>query len=148
MTTKITVFANHGWPVEVTLLDPKSGHPTGPFLVEVGAQADFHAHSGADLYVHEVQPGQAIVGEAIVRADTTLHAGLPVAGYRPQSESNVARVNGHKQDEERMLRKLDVLRHDPAVDQRWLSVGRTALEQAFMAINRAVFRPGRVELDE
>lgn len=78
------------------------------------------------------------------------HKGLPVAGYKTQSDDNVQLVNGFKQDEERILRKLDKLAQNApeGVDGRWLSIGRTQLEQAFMAINRSVFRPGRVELPE
>ena len=76
----------------------------------------------------------------------TEHRGLPVSGYRPQSEAAVGIVNGFKEDEERLLRKLDDLRTTPGVDQRWLQVGRTGLEQAFMAINRSIFQPGRVLL--
>lgn len=79
------------------------------------------------------------------------HEGLPVAGYKKQSDENVQLVNSFKQDEERLLRKLDelVLREGPVtLDARWLSIGRTHLEQAFMAINRSIFRPGRVELPE
>lgn len=72
---------------------------------------------------------------------------LPVSGYKPQTGSTVATVNGFKADEERVLRKLDALRDDPAIDGRWLAIGRTQLEQAFMAINRSVFKPGRVTLD-
>lgn len=84
-------------------------------------------------------------------------APLPVAGYKAQSAENVQLVNGFKADEERILRKLDQLSqlghfHEgpgPApVDLRWLQIGRTDLERAFMAINRAVFQPGRVELPE
>lgn len=76
------------------------------------------------------------------------HAGLPVDGYRPQSDDKVQTVNGFKQDEERILRKLDALRDNPAVDPRWLATGRTDLEKAFMAINRSVFQPGRVKLPD
>lgn len=82
------------------------------------------------------------------------HAGLPVAGYKPQSDEKVQMVNGFKQDEERILRKLDSLTEANLeslgfeVDRRWLAIGRTQLEQAFMAINRAVFQPGRVVLPE
>lgn len=76
------------------------------------------------------------------------HNGLPVAGYRPQSSDNVALVNRNKEIEERALRILDELRENADVDQRWLAVGRTHLEQAFMAINRSVFRPGRVSLPD
>jgi hypothetical protein len=75
------------------------------------------------------------------------HLGLPVAGYRPQSNEAVSTVNGFKADEERLLRKLDELRGGD-VDGRWLALGRTHLEQAFMAINRAVFQPARVTLPE
>ena len=73
------------------------------------------------------------------------HQGLPVAGYRPQNEANVALVNEHKSMEERILRHLDQLRGS-GVDERWLAIGRTAIEQGFMAINRAVFQPARARL--
>lgn len=76
------------------------------------------------------------------------HSGLPVSGYKPQSDDRVAVVNVNKQLEERVLRQLDDLKQDPTVDQRWLAIGRTGIEQAFMAVNRAVFQPGRVALPE
>lgn len=77
------------------------------------------------------------------------HEGLPVSGYRPQSEENVALVNNFKQTEERILRTLDELaKEGETIDKRWLAIGRTGIEQAFMAINRAVFQPGRVKLPE
>ncbi|WP_206613894.1 Acb2/Tad1 domain-containing protein [Paenirhodobacter populi] len=74
------------------------------------------------------------------------HEGLPVSGYRPQSDIAVSTVNGSKMLEERVLRFLDELKADPAIDQRWLSIGRTAIEQGFMAVNRAVFQPKRIDL--
>lgn len=80
--------------------------------------------------------------------DDKQHEGLPVAGYQPQSDDKVATVNGFKQDEERLMRKLDDARNNPEIDQRWLAIGRTQMEQAFMAINRSVFKPGRVTLPE
>lgn len=76
----------------------------------------------------------------------TKHDGLPVAGYRPQSDEAVQLVNGHKRLEETVLRHLDRMRENAAIDQRWLAIGRTHIEEAFMAINRSVFRPGRVRL--
>jgi cytochrome c-type biogenesis protein CcmH/NrfG len=76
------------------------------------------------------------------------HDGLPVAGYRPQTGDAVAKVNASKEIEERILRMLDELKQDPDVDQRWLQVGRTAIEQGFMAVNRSVFKPARVQLPE
>ncbi|USN16596.1 hypothetical protein POLEWNIK_00700 [Brevundimonas phage vB_BpoS-Polewnik] len=74
------------------------------------------------------------------------HDGLPVAGYQKQSDGAVNLVNSFKHDEEELLRRLDALKEDDDIDQRWLAIGRTQLEQAFMAINRSVFRPARVIL--
>lgn len=75
-----------------------------------------------------------------------LHAGLPVAGYRPQPTSNVELVNAMKAAEERVLRQLDVLAQRDDIDKRWLAAGRTDIEKGFMAVNRSVFRPQRVPL--
>ncbi len=70
---------------------------------------------------------------------------LPVAGYAPQSKIAIEMiVNGHKQFEETILKHLDILKENPETDQRWLAIGRTSLEQAFMAINRSVFKPQRL----
>lgn len=85
----------------------------------------------------------------------TTHSPLPVSGYKPQSKATVDLVNENKALEEHVLRQLDRLAtttaingEDISIDKRWLAVGRTHLEQAFMAINRAVFQPGRVRLPE
>lgn len=64
---------------------------------------------------------------------------LPVAGYVAQSTDKVALVNANKIAEEAVLRILD---------GRWLAIGCTHIEQGFMAVNRAVFQPQRVQLQE
>lgn len=76
------------------------------------------------------------------------HNGLPVAGYKAQSEQSVQLVNGMKATEEIVLRCLDDLAAMPDVDKRWLAIGRTQIEQGFMAVNRSIFKPGRVQLSE
>ena len=76
------------------------------------------------------------------------HDGLPVSGYRQQPQWAVDVVNGNKAIEEGALRILDSLAENPDVDKRWLAIGRTQLEQAFMAINRSIFKPARVILPE
>lgn len=76
----------------------------------------------------------------------TQHSGLPVAGYRPQNEEAVARVNAWKLVEESVLRGLDELAERGDVDKRWLQIGRTEIENGFMAVNRSIFRPERVRL--
>lgn len=75
------------------------------------------------------------------------HDGLPVAGYQPQSSDNVALVNANKVIEEQVLRLLDGLKDRGSdIDQRWLAIGRTSIEQGFMAVNRSIFKPERVKL--
>jgi hypothetical protein len=74
------------------------------------------------------------------------HKPMPVAGYTTQSQANIDAVNENKQMEELCLQSLDRLRERPEIDQRWLAIGRTSLEQAFMAINSAIFKPGRAKV--
>lgn len=75
-------------------------------------------------------------------------AGLPIAGYRPQSPENIALGNANKLIEEQVLRVLDGLAGRPEIDKRWLAIGRTDIERGFMAVNRAVFQPRRVTLPD
>ena len=75
-------------------------------------------------------------------------APLPVSGYKPQSQASVGLVNVNKQAEERILRIIDDLAQTDGVDGRWLAIGKTQIEQGFMAVNRAVFRPARAALPE
>lgn len=77
-----------------------------------------------------------------------MHDGLPVKGYQSQSEKNITQVNINKELEEHLLQRLDDMATFDGIDQRWLAIGRTHIEQAFMAINRAVFKPSRVKLDD
>lgn len=74
------------------------------------------------------------------------HEGLPVAGYRPQSDEAVKLVNSNKVLEEHVLRQLDELAMREDIDKRWLAIARTHVEEGFMAMNRAVFQPDRIRL--
>ena len=78
------------------------------------------------------------------------HAGLPVAGYQPQSDAKVATVNSAKELEERCLRHVDAMAADKDAghDQRMIAIARTGIQEAFMWANRAVFQPARVRLPE
>jgi hypothetical protein len=78
----------------------------------------------------------------------TQHAGLPVAGYVPQTDEKVQTVNRAKEIEERALRHLDALKARPDVDQRMVAIAFTGIQEAFMWANRAVFQPSRVKLPE
>lgn len=77
-----------------------------------------------------------------------MHEGLPVAGYLPQTSEAVETVNIHKDMEERLLRHMDLLGQHEPIDKRWLAIARTNIETAFMALNRAVFRPSRITLPD
>ncbi len=78
----------------------------------------------------------------------TEHKGLPVKGYQNQPNKNIYFVNINKQIEELALRQLDYFDEQSIGDRRWLAIARTQLEQGFMAMNRGIFQPKRVELDE
>lgn len=89
---------------------------------------------------------------------TAQHKGLPVSGYRPQSQAAVDLVNGFKEQEERALRSIDALRaaNDAAkargesepYDGRMLSIAFAGIQESFMWLNRAVFQPARIFLPE
>jgi hypothetical protein len=73
------------------------------------------------------------------------HRPLPVHGYTPQSDDKVQTVNVNKIMEEQILKRLDWLAKVDGTDGRWLAIARTHIEQGFMAMNRAVFRPARLD---
>lgn len=73
---------------------------------------------------------------------------MPVPGYTEQSTERLDQVTSFKHLEEVVLRRLDELAKIDFVDKRWLAIGRTHIEQGFMAVNRAIFQPQRVVLPE
>lgn len=96
------------------------------------------------------------------------HKPLPVSGYTAQPDAKVALVNRYKQQEEKLLREIESLNGGmfyhadafwlarPAYDDvdivkgdpRWLAIAKTKFEEAYMALNRAVFQPQRIKLPE
>ncbi len=68
-------------------------------------------------------------------------------GYTPLPAETVVLMNKIKVHEERIMRAIDALCSDPEVDQRWLAIARTELQKSYMCLNRAVARPGRVNLE-
>lgn len=77
--------------------------------------------------------------------DTT--AAETVAGYRAQPQWAIDAVNDFKVLEERFLRLIEAMETLP-IDGRWMAIGRTQVQLGFMAVNRAIFQPGRVALPE
>ena len=78
----------------------------------------------------------------------TCTTGSRSTATRSQSDANVQLVNFHKRWEERILRHIDWLARQDGIDGRWLAIGRTHIESAFMSVNRSVFKPGRIKLPE
>lgn len=76
------------------------------------------------------------------------HQGLPVPGYRPQSEANILISKVNKELEERCIRQAEGIRDMPGMDARMAALAITQIQQGFMWLNRAVFQPGRVALPE
>lgn len=60
MTTTVKVSANHGWNVSAQHVKPGTLEPIGaPVIVAAGNIRDYlSCHSGADLLIHEIQPGE------------------------------------------------------------------------------------------
>ena len=60
MTTRITVEANHGWPVRVDFIELETGRANHQrqVIVPPAAKEEFYVHSGVDLRIHEVQPNE------------------------------------------------------------------------------------------
>lgn len=69
-------------------------------------------------------------------------------GYGDQSTEAVAQDNLNKENEERLLRLIDLLNDTGDYDGRWLSIARTHFQEGYMALNRAIFRPSRISLPE
>lgn len=66
-------------------------------------------------------------------------------GYRELGPVQLKLMKENKLLEEIVLRQLD--RHaaaDQNVDQRWIAIARTQLQQGFMALSRAVAQPQRL----
>lgn len=103
---------------------------------------------GKEIVAHMVAcvNGHMHPASKMLDAPPKQHDGLPVSGYRAQSASNVELVNKMKQAEEGILRMLDALGTSPEFDKRWLAIGRTSIEQGFMAVNRSIFKPTRVTM--
>ena len=77
-----------------------------------------------------------------------------ITGYRQLSETEVALMNEGKALAEQcgayieklrshadIARKTDVVQLNPALDQRWISIGSTDLQRGFMAVIRGIAQP-------
>jgi len=61
-----------------------------------------------------------------------------IKGYRQLSEAEQVEINKLKDDAEYTRRRLESLTN---VDERWLAIARTHLQQGYMAAIRAIAKP-------
>lgn len=73
---------------------------------------------------------------------------MSIKGYTSLNSTQQLRMNRFKEWEERILRIVDNLAEDEAIDQRSLSLARTNFQQAFMWANRSIAKPERIDLPE
>lgn len=64
-----------------------------------------------------------------------------ISGYRELSDEELALVNSLKETANRIGALVDALEQDSQLDQRWISIGRTHLQQGFMGLIRGVTQP-------
>jgi hypothetical protein len=73
--------------------------------------------------------------------DTPVYAPAPIHGERVLSRHEVDLVNEFKLYEAKIVAAIQRLQDSGRCDQRWLKIGNTAIQQGFMAVNRAILQP-------
>ena len=64
-----------------------------------------------------------------------------IKGYRDLTEDEIALMNKIKEKGAEIGELVDQLMAQPELDKRWLSIGKTHLQQGLMALVRGVARP-------
>ena len=64
-----------------------------------------------------------------------------IKGYRDLSEAEIALMNEGKELAVKVGEFIEKLSAANGLDQRWVNIGKTHLQQGFMAAIRAVARP-------
>lgn len=64
-----------------------------------------------------------------------------ITGYRDLSQQEINDINDIKQEGERLKIVISAMRSRKEVDQRWVSIAETHLQQGIMAAVRAVAQP-------
>lgn len=96
---------------------------------------------------HEAEKSDVHV--AIQLESSTAIQGLPVAGYKKSQPPHlIALVNENKRLEEMVLRQIEAHKaRGSELDQRCVALAFTAIQDAFMWLNRGVFQPERLTGD-
>lgn len=71
-----------------------------------------------------------------------------IYGYKEPTEDVLKIVNDNKIAEERLLRTIEQLVAGGIAQPRWVEIARAHFEQGYMALNRAILQPDRVDLPD
>lgn len=64
-----------------------------------------------------------------------------IKGYRELTALDIEKMNYVKDKGRELMALMDTLKADASVDQRWLAIGTTHLQQGLMAWTRAIAKP-------
>ncbi len=64
-----------------------------------------------------------------------------ITGYRELNEHEIKAMNAVKAEAERIGILMEELAANPDLDQRWVAIAKTRLQEGFMAAVRAVAQP-------
>lgn len=64
-----------------------------------------------------------------------------IKGYRDLTPEEISSMNTIKDMAEDIRVELEALESLPEVDKRWLAIGKTNLQQGFMAVIRSIAKP-------
>ena len=64
-----------------------------------------------------------------------------IKGYRELNEAEILAMNQVKEIAAMVGEVVDAMAVNGALDTRWVAIGRTQLQQGFMALTRAVAKP-------
>jgi len=64
-----------------------------------------------------------------------------IKGYRDLSQEEIDAMNDIKAEGERLGALVEKLKATPGVDERWLAIGATQLQQGVMSLVRSVAKP-------
>jgi len=134
MTTKVTVDAHAGWPVDVTPVNNGLPDLARKATVSPGDVRDFYVHSGNDLLIHEVQQNEA-------EQDQTLGQYRVGITFNPSGDGMVHQIKA------RAAALIDLIslipEHSGGEVPRIKALAMTAAEDAAMWAVKAATKPVR-----
>lgn len=64
-----------------------------------------------------------------------------ITGYRELTQAEIDAMNAVKAEGSRLESLVEELRENPSIDQRWVSIAETHLQQGIMAAVRSIAKP-------